>query len=51
MKFVRKYGFAKGIIRMFDYWVDTILPRQLKARKLELPGVGFVEITSQSTGM
>lgn len=45
MRFVRRYGFAKGIIEMFNHWIDDILPQQMRSRELDVPGTGKIQIT------
>lgn len=44
MRFVRKFGFSKGIIEMFNHWIDVILPKQLKSRYLTIPNNGLINV-------
>lgn len=43
-KFFEGYGSSKVNIKMFDHWVDNILPNQIMARKIKI-GNETIEIT------
>ena len=34
---LNEYGFSRSIINIFNHWIDEILPRQIEARKIDVP--------------
>lgn len=36
-RLIDKYSFSKSVIAIFNHWIDEILPKQIEARKINIP--------------